>query len=64
MYQAPTSGGKSLVAEVLMLRTLLQWRRNVLMVLPFVSLIVEKLSHLRAVWKNAPVSLVGLCVSS
>lgn len=60
IYQAPTSGGKSLVAEILMLKHLIHNKRNVLVVLPFVSLIVEKLAYLHRVWKNAPISVLGL----
>lgn len=46
VYCAPTSGGKSLVAEVLLLRRLLQVGRPALVVLPFVALCDEKADHL------------------
>lgn len=46
VYCAPTSGGKSLVAEVLMLRRLHRSGRPFLMVLPYVSLCDEKRAHL------------------
>eukprot|EP00898_Chlorokybus_atmophyticus_P003722 jgi/Chlat1/4350/Chrsp29S04503 len=46
VYSAPTSGGKSLVAEVVMLRRLLDTDRKALVVLPFVALSQEKEDHL------------------
>ncbi len=46
VYSAPTSAGKSAVAEVLLLRRLLAARRPALLALPFVSLCAEKVAHL------------------
>lgn len=46
VYCAPTSGGKSLVAEVLMLRRVLTTGRPAMVVLPFVSICSEKSEHL------------------
>ena len=47
VYCAPTSGGKSLVAEVLMLRAVAATGGTALLVLPFVSLCEEKVPSLR-----------------
>ncbi|CDI86192.1 DNA polymerase theta, putative [Eimeria praecox] len=47
VYCAPTSGGKSLVAEVLISRRLLFEGVRSLVVVPHVSLCVEKVHHLR-----------------
>lgn len=46
VYCAPTSGGKSLVAEVLMVRRVMATGRPAMLVLPFVSLCSEKAAHL------------------
>ena len=39
LYFAPTSAGKSLVAELLMLRSILKDKRRCLYVLPFVAIV-------------------------
>ncbi|KAL7629323.1 hypothetical protein AAE478_000843 [Parahypoxylon ruwenzoriense] len=50
VYTAPTGGGKSLVADILMLRRVLQDRdAKALLVLPYVALVQEKVRWLRNV---------------
>lgn len=46
VYSLPTSGGKTLVAEVCLLRCVAQERRSAMLVVPFVSLAEEKTAAL------------------
>lgn len=46
VYTAPTGGGKSLVADVMMLRRVIESKKAIL-VLPYVALVQEKLKWLR-----------------
>lgn len=56
VYTAPTGGGKSLVADVLMLKRVIENPgRKAILVLPYVALVQEKLKWLRRV-------VAGVCV--
>lgn len=50
VYTAPTGGGKSLVADILMLKKVIEDpRKKAILVLPYVALVQEKLKWLRRV---------------
>lgn len=60
VYVAPTSAGKSLVSEILILRQLLFRGRRALLVLPYVSICVERVEYLRRVWAGCGVRVEAL----
>ena len=58
VYAAPTGGGKSLVAEVLLLRRVMATRRMGMLVLPYVSICEEKHAELAAALAPVQVSVL------
>lgn len=59
VYSAPTSGGKTLVAELLMLRNILLRGKKALLIVPFVSICIEKVAYLRKVWSPLGIVVKG-----
>ena len=57
VFSAPTSGGKTLVAEILMLRRLGLVKGTILFVVPYVALVEEKADYFRTVWQDIGVSV-------
>ena len=57
VYSAPTSSGKSLVSEILMLRKILSTKKRAIVILPFISVVAEKTNFMKRVY-----SAVGLLV--
>ena len=57
-YSAPTSGGKTLVAEILMARRVIHnpVKNRALIILPYVSLVVEKYDQLHTIFSNVRVN--------
>uniref|UniRef100_UPI00358F608A DNA polymerase theta-like n=1 Tax=Myxine glutinosa TaxID=7769 RepID=UPI00358F608A len=59
VYSAPTSAGKTLVAEILVLKHLLEKHRKALITLPYVALAREKTHRLKNVWQGAGIRVGG-----
>lgn len=60
VYFAPTSGGKSIVSELLMLRAVLGFRKRAIYVLPYVSIVSEKTQYLSRLTENLNFKIIGL----
>ncbi|CAJ1419974.1 unnamed protein product [Effrenium voratum] len=52
VYCAPTSGGKTMVSEILMLQRLFKLKKRAIFVLPYVSVVTEKANFLQSLCKS------------
>eukprot|EP00094_Tigriopus_californicus_P010747 TCALIF_10365-PA protein Name:"Similar to POLQ DNA polymerase theta (Homo sapiens)" AED:0.03 eAED:0.03 QI:160/0.93/0.76/1/0.81/0.88/17/0/1134 len=59
VYSAPTSAGKTLVAELLLIKRVLESRKKGILILPFVSLAREKMFALQALLQDLPIRVMG-----
>ncbi|XP_017037902.1 DNA polymerase theta isoform X1 [Drosophila kikkawai] len=59
VYSAPTSAGKTLVSEILLLKTVLERGKKVLLILPFISVVREKMFYLQDLLTTAGYRVEG-----
>ncbi|XP_075761239.1 DNA polymerase theta isoform X3 [Pelodiscus sinensis] len=59
VYSAPTSAGKTLVAELLILKRVLETHKKALFILPFVSVAKEKKYYLQTLFQEVGVRVEG-----
>mmetsp|Transcript_90824 Transcript_90824/g.293217 ORF Transcript_90824/g.293217 Transcript_90824/m.293217 type:complete len:2155 (+) Transcript_90824:115-6579(+) len=59
VYCAPTSGGKTIVSEILMLRRVAALKKRAIFVLPFVSIVMEKTKYLQDICQGGKMVVKG-----
>ncbi|TPX50567.1 DNA-directed DNA polymerase [Synchytrium endobioticum] len=63
VYSAPTSAGKTMVAELIMLKRVLDSKKRAIFILPFVSIVSEKTKYLQKMFGATNLRIVGYYAS-
>jgi DNA polymerase theta len=59
LYSAPTSAGKTLVAEILMVKRVLELGKKAIMILPYVSVCREKMFSMQEILGDVGIRVEG-----
>jgi replicative superfamily II helicase len=59
VYSAPTSAGKTLVAELLVAKRCCETRKKAIMILPYVAIVSEKTKSLKRLFESQNLEIVG-----
>lgn len=59
VYSAPTSAGKTLIAEILTIKTIVERQKKVIYILPFVSIVREKTFYLKDIISSSGIRVEG-----
>lgn len=59
VYSAPTSAGKTLVSEILIIKNVIERRKKALFIVPFVSIVREKINYLQELLTSSGVRVDG-----
>ncbi|TPX37004.1 DNA-directed DNA polymerase [Synchytrium microbalum] len=63
VYSAPTSAGKTMVAELIMVKRVLESKKKAIFILPFVSIVSEKTKYLQKMFASTRLNIVGYYAS-